>query len=226
MSEQAYTRQLSIFDPDNFNQYKIGIIGCGSIGSYLGITLSKLGMKKFRIIDNDKINEHNLSNQFFTREDIGEYKVDVLKNEMNRVNPDGQVLEIGEKKRRFIIKDLIGLNIVFCCVDKMDARKRIFNKCVKNKHRNGYPKLFIDTRMGGEIFEVYTINLLNKEDVKMYRQSLFSDKNAEQTPCTARSIIYNVLAVSSIAVAQMVKVFNNVLYRNCITGDLVNMWLK
>jgi len=219
--ETTFMRQISIFDPDQYYQYEVGIIGCGAIGSFVATTLAKLGLRRFTLWDKDEVKPHNLPNQFFKREHVGMQKVDALAEMMSTLAPNPEALSITKVMKKCLWWTKICTPIVFACVDSMKARTDILDRCVKND-----VKLLIDTRMGGQVFEVYTVDITNEEQVAQYRQSLHSDEDAEQTPCTARSIIFNVLSVSSIAVNQLVKVFNNVDYKPEITGDLVNMMVK
>jgi len=43
----------------------ITLIGCGAIGSAVGIVLTKLGASFIAIWDGDKVEEHNIANQYF-----------------------------------------------------------------------------------------------------------------------------------------------------------------
>ena len=59
-------------------------------------------------------------------------------------------------------------------------------------------------RMGGQVGMVYTIikgenGHVSPEDVKFYEEMLYPDSEAEQDPCSERSIIYNVSMISGIA---------------------------
>ena len=60
--------------------------------------------------------------------------------------------------------------------------------------------------MSAEIFTVYTVNLMDAEAKARYEKTLH--KEIPQS-CTNRSIIYNVLGVSSFVANQLKKVMNN-----------------
>lgn len=55
------------------------IVGLGTIGSYLVDLFSRIGFENIIIIDGDKVEEKNISAQLYYSSDIGNYKVDVLK---------------------------------------------------------------------------------------------------------------------------------------------------
>ena len=73
-----YIRQSSLIDIESYRDNKISIIGCGAIGSFVGISLAKMGLTQFRLVDFDKVELHNLPNQFFNMNDIGNYKSTAL----------------------------------------------------------------------------------------------------------------------------------------------------
>lgn len=55
------------------------IIGCGGIGSNLAVKAAMIGIKKFTLIDYDKVEYHNLARTPFTIEDVGSLKTDATK---------------------------------------------------------------------------------------------------------------------------------------------------
>ena len=61
------------------DNYKVIVIGLGTAGSYVLEILTKIGFNNITIVDGDKISEENLEAQFYVKENIGEYKVDVIK---------------------------------------------------------------------------------------------------------------------------------------------------
>lgn len=66
-------------------QYTISIIGCGGIGSISTVIMAGMGFKNFKIFDFDVIESSNLNRQFFyTKDTIGKYKSEVLKEELHK----------------------------------------------------------------------------------------------------------------------------------------------
>ncbi len=62
---------------------KISVFGIGGIGTWIVNSLSQIGVKEIRISDPDKIEENNLNRQlYFSKKDIGKYKVDVIKDKL------------------------------------------------------------------------------------------------------------------------------------------------
>lgn len=67
----------------NFKEYHFIIVGAGGIGNYMTFSLAFYSPKSLILIDKDKIELSNLNRQFlFDYEDIGRYKVEVLKDRL------------------------------------------------------------------------------------------------------------------------------------------------
>lgn len=64
---------------ERWSKIRIGIIGCGGIGSLSALLLAGSGINNLFLIDSDIIEKSNLNRQFFwTKNDIGKRKIDVL----------------------------------------------------------------------------------------------------------------------------------------------------
>ena len=72
-----YLRQEDLL-PDSMRGIGINIIGVGAVGSFAALALAKMGFKNIKVFDDDKVEEHNISNQFYKLADIGKLKVDAL----------------------------------------------------------------------------------------------------------------------------------------------------
>jgi hypothetical protein len=75
------------------------------------------------------------------------------------------------------------------------ASRSVIWKAVREKPE---VKLYLDARMGLETLVVYAVRPQVREDRVTYSQTLCSDAEAMQEPCTARSICYTPLMASSI----------------------------
>ena len=96
------------------------IAGCG-IGSSVAVAAARFGFEKFILVDGDVVDAHNLNRQFYDFADIGQPKVEALKNQILRINPEAQVAAIQE----YLTADNTGAivsraDIVFDTVDFLD----------------------------------------------------------------------------------------------------------
>lgn len=67
------------------SQLRLVICGVGALGSNLADTLVRQGMTKLRLIDHDRVEEHNIGTQVYALSDIGQHKADALRKHLFRV---------------------------------------------------------------------------------------------------------------------------------------------
>lgn len=81
----TYLSQESL---DKIAKIKIGIAGCGGIGSNVAMNLVRSGFKNFVLVDFDHVEESNLNRQFFFADQVGVVKVDALEANLKRIAKD------------------------------------------------------------------------------------------------------------------------------------------
>ena len=185
-----YDRQTDIFNPENHEDVAVSIVGCGSVGSFTALALAKMGVKITNIYDSDTIEEHNLSNQFYPNDSIGLRKTDKLHNLLSNFSDS----DIIEENQNINEHNLLTTKVVVSAVDSMAARKVIWER-VKASPAVRY---YIDSRMGGKVFTVYTVEIGNVAQMGRYETQLFPENELTRLNCTERTIIFNVLGVASI----------------------------
>lgn len=224
-----YSRQLELYDADN-RQDSVYIIGAGATGSWLTLILGKLGVATISVIDYDVIEEHNLPNQFFKNNQVGMFKVNALQKNMNDYYSkigkgiDKYTAAVGtppnentssipfENLNAAIQRDIKYGNTatVFCLVDSMTARKEILEGLLNVGCNN---IRFIETRMGLTGYRIYDIDLSNNKEVEKYKETLYSDEDAEVSACgTSQSIVSTAMQCASHAVGLWLGNMNNVDY--------------
>jgi molybdopterin/thiamine biosynthesis adenylyltransferase len=63
---------------------RLTICGVGALGSQLADTLARQGFQQLRVIDRDRVEEHNVSTQLYGESDVGSWKVEVLRQRLFR----------------------------------------------------------------------------------------------------------------------------------------------
>jgi len=175
----------------------VTMIGAGGIGSFTALALAKMGVENMTIYDYDKVEIHNLPNQLYGAEYLGEYKVTAAAEacaQFADVTPETRNSAFGKDDERVY-------GVVISGVDSMEAREAIWKKV---KYKPSIP-LYIDARMGAEVIRIYTINPCDPDEVEFYQRFLYSDKNALEERCTAKAIIYTGFAVASLLASQVKK---------------------
>ena len=88
-----YSRQIVLKDVGLSGQKKISsskvfIVGAGGLGSPIADLLCRAGVGEIGIIDYDKVSLSNLNRQtLFNSNDVNQYKVQVLKKKLRKINP-------------------------------------------------------------------------------------------------------------------------------------------
>ena len=95
---------------------KVAVFGIGGIGTWIVNGLSQIGVGEIRIVDSDKISKSNLNRQlFFNEEDVGKYKVDVVKSKLL----DTKIISYKKfiSKEQNLEKIIKGTNFIVNCAD-------------------------------------------------------------------------------------------------------------
>ena len=193
-------RHMSVFDPATFNE-RIDVIGCGATGSHIVLSLAKLGIQDIHVWDFDEVEEHNIANQAFGNDHIGQPKVEAMHS---------------------IVKELTGTDItihneavdgsqslgeyVLLLTDTMASRKEIFEKGIKFKP---FIKLLVETRMGSDNGRVYAFNNAMMAHVTAWEETLYSDEEAEVSACgTSITVGPTAETICGLAVWQFIKFYH------------------
>lgn len=207
LNHDHLTRQLDIIPLDKLG-LQVNIVGCGAIGSFLALSLAKMGLTRIKVWDNDVVSVENMSNQFFRFSDIDKPKAVALQ----ALVEDFTNTKIKAEARLFTPADAAGLQgVLVSAVDTMAARRMIFDAV---KAQPNALKFIVDPRMSAEFYQQYTVDVQNHE---WYEKTFFSDNDAVPTPCTAKSTVYT----ATLASGMVVKTIKNIMLaqdypKNCM----------
>ncbi|MPM05729.1 hypothetical protein SDC9_52020 [bioreactor metagenome] len=73
------------------SNYKVGIAGCGGLGSNCAAMLVRSGVLKLVMADFDIVQESNLNRQFFFQNQIGIAKAEALKENLLHINSGAEI---------------------------------------------------------------------------------------------------------------------------------------
>jgi molybdopterin/thiamine biosynthesis adenylyltransferase len=108
---------------------RITLCGAGALGSNLADTLARQGFARLRVIDRDRVEEHNVSTQTYGESDVGAWKVDVLRNQLFRgvgVEIEGINKELSERTAAKFLKDS---DVVIDTFDNSASRALVQSHC-------------------------------------------------------------------------------------------------
>lgn len=135
-------RHASVFDPHKFRDERFLVIGAGAVGSSVALGLAKLGLTGVTIFDDDRVEPHNLPNQYlYGPEDVGAFKVHAAAARIESLTgyrPETLAHRWTPTPGRRIYYDY-----VFMCVDSMQVRKDLATAL----HMSPFTKWAFDTRI-------------------------------------------------------------------------------
>lgn len=166
------------------------------MGSFVTLTLAKMGMSKISVYDDDTVEEHNMPNQFYPVEHTGRVKIESLHWVISTF-AGLKIKTIAKQYTRYSPS-----HIIISAVDSIEARRAIWKIIKPHMFKKAGTALYIDTRMGGEYMRVFAVS--KKADIPLYEKTLI--REGEHLPCTAKTIVYNVVTVAGL-VAYMIKAY-------------------
>ena len=105
---------------------KIGLAGAGGLGSNCALNLVRVGFTKLTIVDFDKITPSNLDRQFYFLDQVGMDKIEALKVNLLRINPDLELTLINQKIDKFNAgKFFANCDVVVECLDRAEYKSML-----------------------------------------------------------------------------------------------------
>jgi len=176
---ERYSRQIVLKDVGIIGQKaicnsKVLIVGAGGLGCPIADYLSRAGVGTIGIADFDKINLSNIHRQsLYDSNDIGKFKVDILKKKIKSINPLIKVKSFNKKITNKNLKNIIkNFDII---VDGSDNFK---TKFLLNNYSIKYRKILIVGAINKFDGHVFTFDFKNKKTpcLKCFYQSEPSDE--------------------------------------------------
>ena len=205
-----FRNQSGIINIEEYDYLNIAIVGLGSIGSFLSLALNKRGFKNLILIDDDKVEAHNITTQLYLKKHIGKYKSSILKTSFL----SGRITTYTERVSSL---SKIDADIVFICVDTLKQRKLISKAILDSYSEFNKPTLIIDARMHRLVFRVFTIPLENQTLLSNYVKTTMGKEFTGA--CTEKGIIQNVFVIISVMIEQLKKVIKGEDYYSTINCD-------
>lgn len=120
-------------------QCTVTVCGAGALGSLLVDNLARQGLRQLSAVDDDRVELHNIGTQLFRQDDVGAFKVDVLRGHCFRAAG----IEIGTFNKRLtegtVHKFLRGAELVVDTFDNSASRGIVSEYC----RQNGLPCLHL-----------------------------------------------------------------------------------
>ena len=104
---------------------RVTICGAGALGANLSETLARMGLRRLRVIDRDRIEAHNLSTQPWTQQDVGASKARVLAGMLYRAAGARVEAVPAELTQANALRLLEGSAVVVDAFDNLQARRSV-----------------------------------------------------------------------------------------------------
>jgi len=104
---------------------RLAVCGAGAVGSNLAENLVRQGLAHLRVIDHDRVEEHNISTQIYDESDAGIWKVEALRNHLFRacgVEIEPVRKELTDHNARSLLKDI---DLVIDAFDNSTSRQAV-----------------------------------------------------------------------------------------------------
>lgn len=189
--EAALTRQLDFIPMESLDA-QITIVGAGAIGSWVALSLAKMGFVDITVWDMDEVSIENMNCQFYPIDEIGQPKVLALQRMVERFTGT----KINAVNMKYENQWLNG--IVISALDNMETRKAIFDSS------KGSADWIIDPRMSLEAASLFVCNCKETKSIESYAKTFYSSAEAIEERCTAKSTIYTANLIAGL-VAKTVK---------------------
>tara|TARA_B100000700_G_scaffold329178_1_gene449823 strand:+ start:2766 stop:3515 length:750 start_codon:yes stop_codon:yes gene_type:complete len=221
-SRQIILKNIGIIGQKKIINSKILIIGAGGLGCPIADLLTRSGIGTLGIIDYDKVSLSNIHRQtLYTTNDVGKFKVKVLKNRLNLVNKEVKINIYNQKaNEENLIKIINRYDII---VDGSDNFK---TKFLLNKFSKKFKKILIVgaiSKFDGHVF-TFDFRLKNSPCLKCFYQTEPSD---DMLNCESEGILGStaniVGAIQANEVLKMILDIENNLNSKILILDLLKL---
>ncbi len=105
---------------------RVGIAGCGGLGSTVAVALARIGVGELLLVDFDVVEPSNINRQQFFLDQIGERKVEALTANLARINPLVRLTPIHERLTRSSIPRVFAhCDVIAECFDDPRMKQAI-----------------------------------------------------------------------------------------------------
>jgi len=125
-------------------QYRVGIAGCGGLGSNCAVALARIGIGTLVIADFDIVTEGNLNRQYYFTDQVGRKKTEALKENLARINPRVKVVAHDVKLTEGNLPDIFaGCDVLVEAFDLADQKLLLIETA-----QSVYPDMPLVTGLG------------------------------------------------------------------------------
>ena len=118
---------------EKLQKVTVGIAGAGGLGSNIAVSLVRAGIRKMIIADFDRIEPSNLNRQQFYMDQIGQKKVEALKTNLLKINPNIQIDSCDKKINKDNVCSIFGAaDMLAEAFDRPEMNAMLANSWLQN----------------------------------------------------------------------------------------------
>lgn len=178
----------------------VGIAGAGGLGSNVAISLARTGVQRFIIADFDTVEFSNLNRQQYALDQVGLKKVEALKDNLLKINPQISVEAHATKVTPENFSQIFGgTEILIEAFDRADMKAMLANKWLCE-----FPDRYLVTASGLSGYGNFD-RLQIKANGKMIICGDFSSEASPETGLTAARVAIVANMQANIAIELLAK---------------------
>jgi molybdopterin/thiamine biosynthesis adenylyltransferase len=107
----------------------VTLCGAGALGSHLADNLARQGIRQWRVIDRDRVEEHNAGTQVYGQSEVGAWKVEALRTRLFRdvgIEIEAVAKDLTDRNAKGLLK---GSGFVIDAFDNSAARRLVQEHC-------------------------------------------------------------------------------------------------
>jgi sulfur carrier protein ThiS adenylyltransferase len=114
--------------------YTVGIAGAGGLGSNCAVALARSGIGRLILVDFDTVSESNLNRQYYFIEQIGIFKVEALKQNIQKINPNILVKTVNERLTEINTVEIFSdCDIIVEAFDRAEEKQMLIETLLSEK---------------------------------------------------------------------------------------------
>lgn len=134
-----YERNAGLTETTILRNKTVTLIGCGSLGSTMAVSLARAGVGNFQLFDPDKLSPVNIARHQAGLKDLGRSKVSVMRDIIHGINPSigveifpFDIVNSTEGYEAFT-NSAVNSDIIICTTDTDDSRILVNDFAVNNR---------------------------------------------------------------------------------------------
>lgn len=159
MQPNSFTRLEALIGIDSVEKLKnstVMIVGIGGVGGFVCEALARSAIGTMILVDFDTVDITNLNRQIIaTRKTIGRKKVDIMKERINDINPDCQVItyDLFLNDDNFQKIDISKIDFLIDCCDSVNTKKMLMKEAI-TRNINYIPSMGTANKMDPSKLEI------------------------------------------------------------------------